>query len=145
MLIHALCSSLLRGFESTSELYRSSDRRRSAKLVPTLADRGCQVVSATSPSDHNFDFLDLGSSLHHTISLLSLLCLTGSLVTTSSTVASSCSMSRGFFPHWLADISPLDKTLPGHSLMAHELHSLTAVSRLLTLVTTLYKSQSHTD
>jgi hypothetical protein len=31
----------LRGFESASELYRSSDRRRSAKLVPTLADRGC--------------------------------------------------------------------------------------------------------
>jgi hypothetical protein len=28
----------LRGFESASELYRSSDRRRSAKLVPTLAD-----------------------------------------------------------------------------------------------------------
>jgi hypothetical protein len=37
---------------------RSSDRRRSAKLVPTLADRGCHVVSATTPSDHNFDFLD---------------------------------------------------------------------------------------
>jgi hypothetical protein len=30
----------LRGFESASELYRSSDRRWSAKLVPTLADRG---------------------------------------------------------------------------------------------------------
>jgi hypothetical protein len=39
----------LRGFQSASELYRSSDRRRSAKLVPTLADRGCHVVSATSP------------------------------------------------------------------------------------------------
>jgi hypothetical protein len=38
-------------FESASELYRSSDRRRSAKLVPTLADRGCHVVSATSPPD----------------------------------------------------------------------------------------------
>jgi hypothetical protein len=38
---------------------RSSDRRRSAKLVPTIADRGCHVVSATSPSDRNFDFLDL--------------------------------------------------------------------------------------
>jgi hypothetical protein len=48
-----------RGFESASELYRSSDRRRSAKLVPTLADRGCHVVSPTSPSDRNFDFLDL--------------------------------------------------------------------------------------
>jgi hypothetical protein len=46
-------------FESASELYRSRDRRRSAKLVPTLSDRGCIVVSATSPSDRNFDFLDL--------------------------------------------------------------------------------------
>jgi hypothetical protein len=26
-----------------------SDRRLSAKLVPTLADRGCHVVSATIP------------------------------------------------------------------------------------------------
>jgi hypothetical protein len=49
----------LRGFESASELYRSSDRRRSAKLVPTLADRGCHAVSVTNPSDRNFDFLDL--------------------------------------------------------------------------------------
>jgi hypothetical protein len=49
----------LRGFESASELYRSGDRRRSAKLLPTLADRGCNVVSATSPSDRNFDFLYL--------------------------------------------------------------------------------------
>jgi hypothetical protein len=32
------------------ELYRPSDRRLSAKLVPTLADRGCRVVSATNPS-----------------------------------------------------------------------------------------------
>jgi hypothetical protein len=35
--------------ESASELYRPSDRRLSAKLVPTLADRGCRVVSATNP------------------------------------------------------------------------------------------------
>jgi hypothetical protein len=47
------------GFESASELNRSSDRRRSAKLVPTLADRGCNVVSATKPSGRNFDFLYL--------------------------------------------------------------------------------------
>jgi hypothetical protein len=33
--------------ESASELYRPSDRRLSAKLVPTLTDRGCCVVSAT--------------------------------------------------------------------------------------------------
>jgi hypothetical protein len=48
-----------RDFESASELYRLSDRRRSAKLVPTLADRGYHVVSATRPCDRNFDFLDL--------------------------------------------------------------------------------------
>ena len=34
-----------------SELYRQSGRRRSAKLVPTFADRGCHVVSATDPHD----------------------------------------------------------------------------------------------
>jgi hypothetical protein len=28
---------------------RPSDRRLSAKLVPTLADRGCRMVSATNP------------------------------------------------------------------------------------------------
>jgi hypothetical protein len=35
--------------KQASELYRPSDRRLSAKLVPTLADRGCHVVSATDP------------------------------------------------------------------------------------------------
>jgi hypothetical protein len=35
--------------ESASELYRPSDRRLSAKLLPTLADRGCHVVSVTDP------------------------------------------------------------------------------------------------
>jgi hypothetical protein len=35
--------------KSSSELYRPSDRRLSAKLVPTLADGGCRVVSATNP------------------------------------------------------------------------------------------------
>jgi hypothetical protein len=29
--------------------YRLSDRHLSAQLVPTLADRGCRVVSATDP------------------------------------------------------------------------------------------------
>jgi hypothetical protein len=33
-------------FQSASE---PSDRRLSAKLVPTLADRECRVVSATNP------------------------------------------------------------------------------------------------
>jgi hypothetical protein len=35
--------------ESASEVYRPSDRRLSAKLMPTLADGGCLVVSATNP------------------------------------------------------------------------------------------------
>jgi hypothetical protein len=34
--------------ESASELYRPSDRRLPAKLVPNFADRGCHVVSATN-------------------------------------------------------------------------------------------------
>jgi hypothetical protein len=42
-------SNKLRGFIPQSELYRPSDRRLSAKLVPTLADRRCRVVSATHP------------------------------------------------------------------------------------------------
>jgi hypothetical protein len=33
--------------ESASELYRSSDRRMSAKLVPTFADRSCYGYSVT--------------------------------------------------------------------------------------------------
>jgi hypothetical protein len=56
---YSLVGFKLRGFESASELYRSSDRRRSAKLLSTLVDRACHVVSATSLSDRNFDFLDL--------------------------------------------------------------------------------------
>jgi hypothetical protein len=35
--------------ESASELYRPSESRLSAKLVPTLTDRGCHVVSVTDP------------------------------------------------------------------------------------------------
>jgi hypothetical protein len=34
--------------QSASELYRPSERRLSAKLVPTFVDRGCCVVSATN-------------------------------------------------------------------------------------------------
>jgi hypothetical protein len=44
--------------ESASELYRSSDSRLSAKLVPTFADRGCHVVSVTDPYVRILDFLD---------------------------------------------------------------------------------------
>jgi hypothetical protein len=43
--------------ESTSELYRPSDRRLSAKLVSTFADRGCLVVSATDPYGRILGFL----------------------------------------------------------------------------------------
>jgi hypothetical protein len=41
-----------------AELYRPSDRRLSAKLVPTFADRGCHVVSATDPYGRILGFLD---------------------------------------------------------------------------------------
>jgi hypothetical protein len=44
--------------ESASELYRPSDRRLSAKLVLTFADRGCRVVSVTDPYGHILGFLD---------------------------------------------------------------------------------------
>jgi hypothetical protein len=44
--------------ESASELYRPSDRRLSAKLVPTFADRGCHVVSVTNPYGRILGFLD---------------------------------------------------------------------------------------
>jgi hypothetical protein len=43
---------------STSELYRPSDRRLSAKLVRTFADRGCRTVSATFLYARILDFLD---------------------------------------------------------------------------------------
>jgi hypothetical protein len=40
------------------ELYGPRDRRLSAKLVPTFADRGCHVVSMTDPYDRILGFLD---------------------------------------------------------------------------------------
>jgi hypothetical protein len=43
---------------SASELYRPSDRRLSAKLAPTFADRGCRVVSAADPHVRVLGFLD---------------------------------------------------------------------------------------
>jgi hypothetical protein len=43
--------------KSASELYRPSDRRLSAKLVPTSADRGCHVVSVTDPYGRILGFL----------------------------------------------------------------------------------------
>jgi hypothetical protein len=44
--------------ESASELYRPSDRRLSAKLVPTFEDKGCYAVSVTDPYGRNHVFLD---------------------------------------------------------------------------------------
>jgi hypothetical protein len=44
--------------ESASELYRPSDRRLSAKLVPTFSDRGCHVVSVTDLYGRILFFLD---------------------------------------------------------------------------------------
>jgi hypothetical protein len=44
--------------ESASELYQPNDRRLSANLVPTFADRGCRVVSAMDPYGSILDFLD---------------------------------------------------------------------------------------
>jgi hypothetical protein len=44
--------------ESASELYRPSDRRLSAKWVPTFADKGCHVVGVTDPYGRTLDFLD---------------------------------------------------------------------------------------
>jgi hypothetical protein len=43
---------------SASELYRPSDRRLSAKRLPTFADRGCHVVSVTDPYGRILGFLD---------------------------------------------------------------------------------------
>jgi hypothetical protein len=44
--------------ESASEQYRPSDRRLSAKLVPTFAARGCHVVSVTDLYGCILGFLD---------------------------------------------------------------------------------------
>jgi hypothetical protein len=44
--------------EPASELYRSSDCRLSAKLVPTFADREFHVVSVTDPYGRNLGFID---------------------------------------------------------------------------------------
>jgi hypothetical protein len=44
--------------ESESELYRPSDRRLSAKSLPTFADKGCHVVSVTDPYGRILGFPD---------------------------------------------------------------------------------------
>jgi hypothetical protein len=44
--------------ESASELYRPSDRRFSAKWLPTFADKGCHVVNVMDPYGRILGFLD---------------------------------------------------------------------------------------
>jgi hypothetical protein len=44
--------------QSASELYRPSDHRLSANLVPTFTNRGYRVVSATDPYGRIQSFLD---------------------------------------------------------------------------------------
>jgi hypothetical protein len=44
--------------EPADEPYRPSDRRLSAKLVSTFADRGYHVVRVTDPCGRILDFLD---------------------------------------------------------------------------------------
>jgi hypothetical protein len=44
--------------ESASELYRQSDRRLSAKWLPTFADKECHVVSLTDPYGRTLGLLD---------------------------------------------------------------------------------------
>jgi hypothetical protein len=44
--------------ESAIELYWSSHRRLSAKLMPTFADRGCRVVSTMDPHGRILGFID---------------------------------------------------------------------------------------
>jgi hypothetical protein len=48
--------------ESASELYRPSDRRLSAKWLPTFVDKGCHVVSVTDPYGRILGFLDRSCS-----------------------------------------------------------------------------------
>jgi hypothetical protein len=48
--------------ESASQLYRPSDCRLSAKLVPFFADRGSNVVRVTDSYDRILYFIDRGSS-----------------------------------------------------------------------------------
>jgi hypothetical protein len=46
---HSLTNKQTPWSESASELYRPSDRRLSAKWLPTFADKGCHVVSVMDP------------------------------------------------------------------------------------------------
>jgi hypothetical protein len=53
--------------ESARELYRPSDRRLSAKWLPTCADRRCYLVSVTDPSGHISRFSRQGPLLFYQV------------------------------------------------------------------------------
>jgi hypothetical protein len=53
--------------ESASELYRPSDRRISAKWLPTFADKGCHMVSVTDPYGSILDFSRQGLLLFYQV------------------------------------------------------------------------------
>jgi hypothetical protein len=53
--------------EFASELYRPSDRRLSAKWLPTFTDRGCHMVSVTDPYVRILGFLDRSRYLFYQV------------------------------------------------------------------------------
>jgi hypothetical protein len=57
-LLHCMGNQLAPWCEPASELYRPSARRLSAMLVPTFADRKCDVVSKTDSYSRILGFLD---------------------------------------------------------------------------------------
>jgi hypothetical protein len=56
LVFHASTNKQTPWSESASELYRPSDRRLSAKWLPTFADKGCHLVSVTDPYGRTLDF-----------------------------------------------------------------------------------------
>jgi hypothetical protein len=53
--------------ESARKLYRPRNRRLSAELVSTFADRGCRVVRVTDPYGRILDFLDQSRYFVHQV------------------------------------------------------------------------------
>jgi hypothetical protein len=64
-LVNTKLKTKLRGFSSQANY---SNHPLSAKLVPTFADRGCRVVSATDPTAVKLGFLDVEQLLFHSSS-----------------------------------------------------------------------------
>jgi hypothetical protein len=58
--------------DSASEWYRPSDRRLSAKWLPTFADKGCNVVSVTDPCGSILAFLDRNYCKKHARNMFSI-------------------------------------------------------------------------